>query len=36
VGGRAFHAGRGEFVIEADDPLGLGFELARRFADVRG
>ena len=36
VGGRAFHAGRGEFVIEADDPLGLGFELARRFGDVRG
>ncbi len=36
VGGRAFHAGRGEFVIEPDDPLGLGFELARRFGDVRG
>lgn len=36
VGGRSFHAGRGTFVIEAGDPLGLGFELARRFSDVRG
>jgi trans-L-3-hydroxyproline dehydratase len=36
VGGRAFYAGRGSFLIEPDDPLGWGFDLAPRFADVRG
>jgi proline racemase len=36
VGGRGFYAGRGSFVIEDADPLGWGFDLARRFADVRG
>lgn len=36
VGGRGFYAGRGSFVIEADDPLGWGFDLARSFGEVRG
>ena len=36
VGGMAYYAGRGTFVIEPDDPLGFGFDLARHFADRRG
>lgn len=35
VGGRGFYAGRGSFVIEADDPLGWGFDLAGSFGEVR-
>ncbi|PSC02733.1 proline racemase [Alsobacter soli] len=36
VGGRGFYAGRGTFLIEADDPLGHGFPLAGSFGEVRG
>jgi trans-L-3-hydroxyproline dehydratase len=36
VSGMAYYAGRGTFVVEQEDPLGYGFDLARRFADVRG
>ena len=36
VGGRAFYSGHGTFVVEADDPLGFGFDLASSFAAVRG
>ncbi len=35
IGGQSFYAGQGEFIIEADDPLGYGFPLAARFADIR-
>ena len=35
VGGRGFYAGRGAFVIEADDPLGHGFALAASFGAAR-
>jgi proline racemase len=35
VSGMAYYAGRGTFVVEPEDPLGYGFDLARRFADVR-
>lgn len=34
VGGRAHLAGEGNFVIEADDPLGHGFTLPKRFAEI--
>jgi len=34
--GRAFDSGHGTFVVEADDPLGFGFDLAGSFAAVRG
>jgi proline racemase len=34
IGGRSFYAGRGEFIIEENDPLGFGFPLAEHFADV--
>ena len=36
VGGRGFYAGRGTFLIEADDPLGHGFPLAGSFGEARG
>ena len=36
VGGTSHLAGEGVFVIEADDPLGLGFELPTRFAEIAG
>lgn len=36
VGGRGHLAGEGSFVIEADDPLGHGFALPKRFAEVAG
>ena len=36
VGGRGHLAGEGSFVIEADDPLGHGFALPKRFADIAG
>lgn len=35
IGGQSFYAGQGTFIIEAGDPLGHGFALATRFADVR-
>jgi trans-L-3-hydroxyproline dehydratase len=35
VSGMAYYAGRGTFVVEPEDPLGYGFELAHCFADVR-
>ncbi|MCP8938801.1 proline racemase family protein [Alsobacter sp. SYSU M60028] len=35
VGGRSFHAGRGVFVVEPADRLGLGFDLGRSFAEAR-
>ena len=35
VGGQGYYAGQGEFIIEEDDPLGWGFEVATRFEDVR-
>jgi proline racemase len=34
VGGTGHFAGEGHFVIEADDPLGHGFSLPGRFADI--
>jgi trans-L-3-hydroxyproline dehydratase len=34
ISGRSFYAGRGEFIIEDRDPLGFGFPLAQRFADI--
>jgi trans-L-3-hydroxyproline dehydratase len=34
VGGRGHLAGEGSFVIEADDPLGHGFSLPKRFAEI--
>lgn len=34
VGGRSHLAGEGSFVIEADDRLGYGFALPRRFAEI--
>ena len=34
ISGRSFYAGRGEFIIEEHDPLGFGFPLAHRFADI--
>jgi trans-L-3-hydroxyproline dehydratase len=34
IGGRSFYAGRGEFIIEENDPLGFGFPLAEHFADI--
>lgn len=36
VGGRSHLAGEGSFVIEADDPLGHGFTLPKRFAEIAG
>ena len=36
VGGRGHLAGDGSFVIEADDPLGHGFALPKRFAEIAG
>lgn len=36
VGGTSHLSGEGSFVIEADDPLGQGFALPRRFADIPG
>ncbi|WP_346361233.1 proline racemase family protein [Bosea sp. (in: a-proteobacteria)] len=36
VGGRGHLAGEGSFVIEADDPLGHGFALPKRFAEIVG
>ena len=36
VGGRGHLAGEGSFVIEADDPLGHGFALPKRFAEIAG
>jgi len=35
VGGQGYYAGEGEFIIEPNDPLGSGFELARHFGDVK-
>ena len=35
VGGQGYYAGEGEFIIEPNDPLGWGFELARHFGDVK-
>lgn len=35
VSGRSFYAGQGDFLIEDGDPLGHGFELAKRFGDIR-
>ncbi|KRE22091.1 proline racemase [Bosea sp. Root483D1] len=34
VGGQGHLAGEGSFVIEANDPLGHGFTLPKRFADI--
>ncbi len=34
VGGAGYFAGEGTFVIEADDPLGHGFALPARFAEI--
>ena len=34
VGGTSHFAGEGTFVIEADDPLGHGFALPERFAEI--
>ena len=34
VGGLSHLAGEGAFIIEADDPLGLGFALPARFAEI--
>lgn len=34
VGGRGYLSGEGSFVIEADDPLGHGFALPKRFAEI--
>jgi proline racemase len=34
VGGQGHLAGEGSFVIEADDPLGHGFVLPKRFAEI--
>lgn len=34
VGGRGHLAGEGSFVIETDDPLGHGFALPKRFAEI--
>jgi len=34
VGGRGYLAGEGSFVIEANDPLGHGFVLPKRFAEI--
>lgn len=34
VGGRSHLAGEGSFVIEADDPLGHGFSLPKRFSEI--
>ncbi len=34
VGGVSHLAGEGVFIIEADDPLGLGFELPARFSEI--
>lgn len=34
VGGTSYFAGEGVFTIEADDPLGWGFVLPSRFADI--
>ncbi len=36
VGGRSHLAGEGSFVIEAEDKLGHGFTLPKRFADIAG
>lgn len=36
VAGTSQLAGEGSFVIEADDPLGHGFALPRRFAEIPG
>jgi trans-L-3-hydroxyproline dehydratase len=35
VGGQGYYAGQGEFLIESNDALRHGFELARCFSDVR-
>lgn len=35
VGGVSYLAGEGSFVIEEEDPLGLGFSLPARFAELR-
>ena len=35
VGGQGYYAGQGEFLIEASDPLRFGFELAKKFGDVK-
>jgi proline racemase len=34
VGGRSHLSGEGSFVIEADDPLGRGFSLPKRFSEI--
>lgn len=34
VGGTSHFAGEGTFTLEADDPLGLGFSLPTRFAEI--
>lgn len=36
VGGIGYLAGEGSFVIEEDDPLGFGFALPSRFAEIEG
>ncbi len=35
VGGQGYYAGEGHFLIEPTDPLGWGFNLAKRFGEVR-
>jgi len=35
VSGQSHYSGEGEFIIEAKDPLRWGFELAKRFGDVK-
>ncbi|AMJ62272.1 proline racemase family protein [Bosea sp. PAMC 26642] len=34
VGGTSYFSGEGMFTIEADDPLGWGFELPHRFSEI--
>ena len=34
VGGEAFYAARGHFLVEQEERLGYGFDLARRFGDL--
>jgi trans-L-3-hydroxyproline dehydratase len=36
VAGRAHYAGEARFIVEAADPLGVGFRLPRRFEDLTG
>jgi proline racemase len=36
VAGHAFYTGRSEFIVEANDPFGDGFDLPTRFGDLVG